>query len=148
MRFTECARWLALVPTCLVQLSASSAELAPLGAIELHRLCIGYAEDAEGIHGKACAAYIRGFIEGSALVRVDLPAPPGESFTERAFRTRLGNGNARARYCVDGSVTVAALVIQLLVQAEGSAPTESDTASDLIQATLNRFHRCRAGSGK
>jgi hypothetical protein len=93
MRVTECARWLALVPACLVQLSASSAGT-------------------------------------------------------RAFRTRLGNGNVRARYCVDGSVTVAAVVIQLLVQAESNSPTESDTASDLIQATLNRFHRCPAGSGK
>lgn len=146
MKLTTCARWLALVPAFATQMSASAAELDPLPAIELRKFCVAYGDDARGNDAQACATYLRGFIDGSPLVYVDLPSPPGESFSQRAYRTRYGDlSRVRPRYCLNGSVTIAELVIQILVQAESYPPTEGETASDLIQATLNRFHRCRSG---
>jgi hypothetical protein len=146
MKLTTCARWLALVPAFATQMSASAAELDPLPAIELRKFCVAYGDDPRGNDAQACATYLRGFIDGSSLVYVDLLSPPDESFSQRAYRTRLGNASrVRPRYCLNGSVTIAELVIQILVQAESYPPTEAETASDLIQATLNRFHRCRSG---
>jgi hypothetical protein len=124
-----------------------ASDLAPLSSAQLHAQCLAYAAAPTSTEGQLCSAYLRAFIEGSDRVQYD-PAKeqdPDESFTERALRTRYGGPTAvRPQYCVNSSVTVDDLIIQLLVQADSHLPDESRAAASLIYATLNRFHRCGA----
>jgi len=149
MRSSTRVQWLALLFLFLPHRDATSAELAPLTAAELHKLCLDYSRFPQSSTYHACEAYLRGFIEGSPYVHLQLPRSAGESFTERAFRTRYGApGRVRPRYCVNGSVTLNDLVIQVLVQAESQPPSDEKDASVLIESTLNRFHRCGSKSIK
>jgi hypothetical protein len=121
----------------------SGAELAPLSSAELHHLCLGYVQFPESEEGAFCAAYVRGFIEGSSLVVLATEPTKQETFRERALRTRLGTSSfAGPKYCVNTSVTLNDFVLQMLVQAEDKPPQEGENASELLHRTLNRFHRC------
>jgi hypothetical protein len=122
----------------------NAAELAPLSSRELHERCLEFAESPDSAGGQVCSAYLRAFVEGSQLVTIEPVTVAGESFTQRAFRTRMG-APARAlapRYCLDSSLTMNAFVIQLLVQAERATPSDATDASTLVYATLGRYHRC------
>ena len=54
---------------------ADAAELAPLSAAELHERCLGYARSAESKDGLICGTYVRGFIEGSQIVELEVVSP-------------------------------------------------------------------------
>jgi Rap1a immunity proteins len=122
-----------------------AAELAPLTSVELHELCLTYIDAPESDEGQACAAYVRGFIEGSdrVVLRSDEPAQAqGESFSERAWRTRLGIPRPDPRYCLEKTVSLQEFISQLLAQAERKPPEQDVSAQELLYATLSRFHRC------
>lgn len=121
---------------------APAGTLAPLSSLDLHQRCLGYAQSPQSEDGVVCGTYIRAFIEGSQLVQIDRVSVPGETFSQRALRTRLGSRQAAVRYCVDSSVTVDTFVLQLLVQADDTPPTQELDASALLYATLSRFHSC------
>jgi hypothetical protein len=132
-----------LAPALATQLHA--AELEPLTSVELHALCQAYVHSPESEDARACAAYVRGFIEGSDEVIVrseDAQHLPRESFSERAWRTRLGISRSEPRYCLSATVSLQELIAQLLAQAERKPPAGDVSASALIYATLSRFHRC------
>ena len=123
-----------------------AAELAPLSGVELYELCAAYVTAPESDEGQACAAYVRGFIEGSDRVVLRSAEPEetrNESFTERAWRTRLGVPRApEPRYCVEETLSLKNFVTQLLTQAERKPPAEGVSAQELLYGTLSRFHRC------
>jgi hypothetical protein len=132
-----------LAPALATQLHA--AELEQLTAVELHALCQAYVHSPESADGRACVAYVRGFIEGSDEVivrREDVQRLPRESFSERAWRTRLGISKPAPRYCLSADVSLQELVAQLLAQAERTPPAGDVSARALLYATLSRFHRC------
>lgn len=134
-------RCIALSALMLLGTQGSGAELAPLSSAELHRICLAYTRSPESAEGVRCAAYVRGFVEGSSLVVLADEPTKRETFTERAFRTRMGV-LADPKYCVNTSVTLNDFILQMLVQAEDKSPQESESASELLYRTLNRFHRC------
>lgn len=122
-----------------------AAELAPLTSVELHELCLTYIDAPESDEGQACAAYVRGFIEGSdrVVLRSDEPAQAhAESFSERAWRTRLGVPRPEPRYCLEETLSLQEFIAQLLAQAERKPPEQDVSAHELLYATLSRFHRC------
>lgn len=121
---------------------AHAGKLAPMSSLDLHRRCLGYAQSPQSEDGVICSTYIRAFIEGSQLVQIDQASMQGESFSKRALRTRLGSRQLAVQYCVEGSVTVDTFVLQLLVQADATPPKEELDASELLYATLSRFHSC------
>jgi hypothetical protein len=140
---------LALLPlilfaqACVAELHA--AELEPLTGVELLALCQAYVHSPERDDARACAAYVRGFIEGSdeVIVRADdAQQPPRESFSERAWRTRLGISAPAPRYCLSAAVSLRDLVAQLLAQAGRKLPAEDVSARALLYAALSRSHRC------
>ncbi|HET9447923.1 MAG TPA: hypothetical protein VFO35_16785, partial [Steroidobacteraceae bacterium] len=58
-----------------------AAELEPVTGAELLALCRAYVHSPESADARACAAYVRGFIEGSdeVIVRADdAQQPPRE----------------------------------------------------------------------
>lgn len=135
--------FLLLVPALERELQA--AELEQLTSVQLHALCQAYVRAPESEDARACAAYVRGFIEGSAevIVRSDSAQQlPRESFSERAWRTRLGVSKTAPRYCLSTAVSLQELIAQLLAQAERTPPADDASASVLLYATLSRFHRC------
>ena len=125
---------------------ASAGELAPLSAVELHQRCLRYVEDPQRTDGRSCAAYVRGFVEGSPLVQVRSPDSAQawrESFSDRAFRTRLGaRPLEKPRYCVNSTVTLPQFVGQMLRELEEQPLALDASASDVLLRTLERSYRC------
>jgi hypothetical protein len=124
---------------------ADAAELAPLTSMELHELCLAYVHAPQSEEARACAAYVRGFIEGSdqVVLRNDATEEARrESFSERAWRTRLGTATPKPQYCLDESLPLRDFITQMLQQAEREPPMEDVSAEALLYGTLSRFHRC------
>jgi hypothetical protein len=132
--------WLTVAPF-LARVDA--AELAPLTSMELHELCLAYIRAPESEEAQACAAYVRGFIEGSeqVVLRNNDEVRP-ESFSERAWRTRLGATPQKPRYCLKARLPLREFITQMLKQAERKPPTEDSSADALLYGTLSRLHRC------
>jgi hypothetical protein len=142
--------WIGAVMVLCSRLLASdtpAGELAPLSAIELQQRCRAYLEDAQSADGRSCSAYIRGFLEGSLLVRVSDPNDgqrSRESFSERAYRTRLGIRRTQPPlYCVDSTVSLSQFVTRVLDEAAVHPPGPETSASEVLIRTLGRSYRCR-----
>jgi hypothetical protein len=136
-----------LLLASILTMRHAGADLAPLTSIELHKLCLAYIRAPDSDDAHACAAYVRGFIEGSdkVLLRADeTKVSRRESFSDRAWRTRLGIGAPpRPEYCLDDTATLQKIVRQLVLHAETAPSKEDVSASALLYGTLSRFHRCR-----
>ncbi len=137
---------LLLLASILVMRHAA-ADLAPLTSIELHELCRAYVHARQSADAHRCAAYVRGFVEGSGRILLrpdDAKVTRRESFSERAWRTRLGiRALSRPEYCLDDKVSLQELIAQVLSQAERTPAKEDVSASALLYGTLSRFHKCR-----
>lgn len=123
----------------------AAAELAPLTSVQLHELCLAYVEAPESENAKACAAYVRGFIEGSdriVLLSDDPAQAHEETFSERAWRTRLGMRSPKPRYCLKEALSMEEFITQLLMHAEHKPPEQDTSAHELLYGALSRFHRC------
>lgn len=134
-----------LILTAPLVVRIAVAELAPLTSLELHELCLAFVEAPESEDAKACAAYVRGFIEGSDRVVLlsDDPAHANEeTFSERAWRTRLGIRSPKPRYCLEEALSMEELITQLLMHAERKPPRRDASAHELLYGALSRFHRC------
>ncbi len=141
--------WIAVVLVLCSRMGSPSAragDLAPLSAVELQQHCLAYLENAQSTDGRSCSAYIRGFVEGSSLVRVRDPEgaqQPGESFSERAFRTRLGiRRTPPPLYCVDSAMSLPEFVARMLDEVAEHRPRPEATASEVLLRTLGRSYRC------
>src|SRR5690554_5766013 len=109
-------------------------ELQPLSSIDLHERCLAYRDAPDSEAGKACTAYVRGFIEGSPeIVIAEVHrTEQDESFTDRAWRTRLGHVRGEPRYCIGADTSLADIIEQLLRHAETKPPSEELSASGLL----------------
>lgn len=128
-----------------IPLAAGATDLAPLRAAELLERCRTYLDSPRSAGGRACAAYVRGYVAGSdqVIVREDPGGNRGESFTKRALRTRLGRPLAREpQYCIDSGTSLRGFIEQLVAYAESQPADEDAGASALLIGTLERFHRC------
>jgi hypothetical protein len=119
------------------------AEITPLSALELYSSCLAYRQDPDGAGGRACAAYLLGFLDGSNGVRRgDAPRADGGSFRERALRTRAGSRHSSLmRHCLDASVSLEQLIGELL--ARRVADAERTPASTAVDRSLRSFGGCR-----
>ena len=120
-----------------------------VGALELvssaqiAERCRAYLKDADSEEGRFCAAYVRGFIDGSHIVVLKPPPDATESFAQRAARTRLGRPLiVRPEYCIDRSSGLTRLVEQIVAVADERPPREDVDAAALLYATFARFHKC------
>lgn len=131
-----------LLAMVLVLVSPSARSLEQVSGVQLTERCRVSMEDWHGPDGRFCDAYLRGFVDGSPLVATQ-KARPGESFTQRAFRTRLGRPvSARPKYCIASETTIQDLVVQLLTQAREAPPRSDTDANVLIYSMLARYHPC------
>jgi hypothetical protein len=101
----------ALLPPLLFPAQPASALW--LSASELASHCDALLNDGEAAEATLCAAFIDGFLAGAAVAEesaaraaVGPTLPSGDSFSDRAVRTRVGSRLRRVvlpdlRYCVD-----------------------------------------------
>jgi hypothetical protein len=123
--------------------SATAEGLRPMTARELQNVCAQFGQPTAIADSHVCGAYVRGFIEGSSAVIIQDASPASETFSQRALRTRLeGSKRWEPRYCLDTPTTLDALILQILVQADANPPGADQTAGELIEATLDRYHKC------
>jgi Rap1a immunity proteins len=137
---------IALVILCAQHTSPLSAtDLLPLSSVELHEQCLLFSESPQSEEGRACAAYVRGFIEGSdriVLRESDPGVQQSESFSERALRTRLGRISPKSEYCLQSALSLQEFIAHMLAYAEDHPPASDVSASALLYGTLHRFYRC------
>lgn len=124
---------------------ASAADLEPMSGAELRQRCLAYIASPQSATGQACSGYVRGFIEGSTVTQVGVSTSGGESFTDRALRTRLGmRADPQPTYCVDATVSLSHLISQILRLLDEQPNLIESNARDVLHQVLQRFHRCRA----
>jgi hypothetical protein len=130
----------------LATFSLFAADLAPLSAIELHERCRAYVDEPDSAKGRSCAAFVRGFIEGSPEIHYCANAwekEQKESFSDRALRTRLGvRPHATPLYCLDSSVSLQNFIASIVSYIDEHPSPEGLTASDVLYGTLRRSYRC------
>jgi hypothetical protein len=138
--------------------SISAAAVEALSTEELISHCTVYERDSQGEDGIFCVRYIQGFIDGAIVTdervtyNVAAEFDEDESFSERAFRTRLGRSMERfgpsfyAEFCLGEPVplkSVVELVIADLLSLDETA--ERELARDVVYATLRREFPCSPG---
>ena len=144
----------------LVAFSAAAIDAHAVEALSTEELishCAVYEEDPDGEDGIFCVRYIQGFIDGAVVTdeRVTYNVADeydrGETFTERAIRTRLGSRIDRygpsyyAEFCLGEPLPlaeVARVVIADLLALEDLEGLE--LARDVVYATLRREYPCAA----
>lgn len=140
-RSREIAAWTAAVLSATLPVDVDAFDL--VSSARIAEQCRSYLKDPDSEDGRYCAAYVRGFIDGSAIVVVQTPAGASESFGQRAARTRLGRPLiARPEYCIDSSIGLTRLVEQIVAVADERPPREDVDAAVLLYATFARFHKC------
>jgi hypothetical protein len=138
---------LAAAAVALALTNPSAVAFEQVSSAELAERCRAYLLDADSGDGRFCAAYVRGFIDGSPdvmlLASPDEAAHSRESFAQRAARTRLGRPTSRRpEYCIDSSLGMTRLVEQIVAVADEHPPRDDVDAGALLRAMLVRFHRC------
>ena len=138
-----------LVP---VALAAAPASATWLSGAELERHCDAYLDDAEGDGAAACIAFVQGFLSGAEAISktaglVESQASSSESFAERAARTRVGSRlrNMRAErnaYCLDDSVSPAAVIEIVVGDLSGRAASDDVPAEHIVHRALVENFPC------
>lgn len=117
------------------------AELAPISAAELYSSCLAHRDDPASAGGRACAGYLRGFLDGARVVAT-AEASSRESFGERALRTRAGSRHATlVRQCLDASASLDQLVDELL--ARRVADPAGTSAATAVRHGIRSLRDCR-----
>jgi hypothetical protein len=116
------------------------AQIASLTAAELYSACLAYREDPNTADGRACASYVRGFLD--AATQSNGAVSSAEAFRERAVRTRVGARRASfVRYCLDESVSLEQ-VVGVLMERRVADP-QGTSAAVAVHGTLRRLDACR-----
>jgi len=125
---------------------ASATDLKPVSGAELRQQCLAHATSPQSAKGQACSGYVRGFIEGSAAIQTGRndPGSDDESFSDRAFRTRLGvRPDPPPAYCLEATVSLSQLISQIIRLLDDQPSLLESNARDVLHRMLQRSHRCR-----
>lgn len=132
-----------LVAGSLATPATGSAEIRSLSASDLHSICLAYRDRPESPGGIACASYLQGLLEASSrFVVISDAQPQGESFRQRALRTRAGSRQLRVspRRCLAMPVSIQGLVDALL--ANRGANLEDTSAVTTVYSVLQHSSNC------
>lgn len=146
-------RVISLVASLLLISSFSAKALPTLTVEDLTQIC-GLQATGESLD--SCDLYVQAFIDGAiatdprVAMRVTLELERQESFTDRAFRTRLGQRMDRlgpsflAGFCVGEPVPVQQLseLIREELQSAAGGARVNDSARELVYNVLAREFPC------
>ncbi|MEM6580639.1 MAG: Rap1a/Tai family immunity protein [Pseudomonadota bacterium] len=142
----------------LSSLSVSAMAMEAMSARELASLCKSLNRVPAGVDAQYCIRYIQGFIDGAAATDVSVmleeqPATStGETFTERAMRTRAlsrteSNRAAQlAGFCLGEQTALATIVTTVAadLQAMDPSSTEDTNARDAVYRSLKQHYPCNS----
>ena len=124
---------------CATSLAAMSATRTT-GA-QLLESCRAYRQEPRTGQGVFCAAYIRGFLDAASM----LDGRVGTDVERRAGKGPQGIASDEHRpYCIDESVPIDHIVVQLLEYATERSDADKLDASELLDATLRKMYGCRS----
>lgn len=124
---------------------------AAVGQVEpaavLVERCRGFSDDRESVAARLCDSYIRGYLAGArstGSLNLTSEKGPQETFSERAWRTRLGRAtrSPRPQYCLPDGTSMHKLVEQLIAYADARASLESMSAQHLLDWMLRAAYPC------
>lgn len=122
---------------CATSLLAVSATRTT-GA-QLLESCRAYRQEPRTGQGVFCAAYIRGFLDGASMLGGRL----GTDAERRAGTGPQGTASDKPQpYCIDESVPIDHIVVQLLEYATERSDADKLDASELLDATLRKMYEC------
>jgi len=143
----------AIAAASLLLASPAADALPTLTVAELAKICSSQTSSEEP---DGCSLYTQGFVDGAiatdprVAVRITEEIEERESFTDRAFRTRLGQRLDRlgpsylAGFCIGQPISAQAL--SALVKTElalvRNRATDTDPARELIYRVLTREFPC------
>lgn len=135
----------AAVTFALAVAPQASLTETPLSGVQLRENCLGYEEEPRSSAGLACAAYVRGFLDGAAAldgrVRTGTLPEPSSKTPQRPADPAAVPRRSRT-YCVDSSITIDRIISEILQYTSERAPDGRTTAGELLDAVLKRFHAC------
>jgi hypothetical protein len=155
---TNRATWYGVGILMMSMATSNAFAVESLSTEELKEHCVVYEEEPEGIDGIFCVRYIQGFIDGAIATdervtyNVAAEYEGGETFKQRAVRTRLGTRIARygssyyAEFCLGEPVPLAdvvRVVVTDLLQIDSFAGRE--LAREVVYQTLRSEYPCEAG---
>lgn len=128
-----------------------------LTAEELASHCVAFPDDKEeGPDWQWCVRYIQGFIDGAIAtdirVMLNLEAESeGESFSERAIRTRVIDRNSLTRaagyaeFCLGDPLPLAEVVQKVVddLSERMKSMDSAGTARDVVYEALRRHYPCK-----
>ena len=128
---------LAAMILCTTPLALMSA--SPVSGAQLLESCRAYRQEPRTGPGVFCAAYIRGFLDGASILDGHL----GTEAERRAGKGPQGAvGDGHQPYCIDESVAIDHIVVQLLEYATEHSDADRLEASELLDATLRKMYGC------
>ena len=154
-RFTAMSLVL-LVSLMLMPFRADAIET--LSTEELTEHCEYFADEPDSKDGIFCVRYIQGFIDGAVAtdervtrnVAAEIEEGSGESFSQRALRTRIGSRLDRygpsvyAEFCLGAPVPLAEVVEKVVVELhDNNLVSEYPSARELVYHTLRTEYPCQ-----
>lgn len=128
---------LAAMILCTTPVALMSA--TPVSGAQLLESCRAYRQEPRTEPGVFCAAYIRGFLDGANM-------RDGRFHTDTERRAGKGPqgtvSDEHQPYCIDESVAIDHIVVQLLEYASERADADRLEASELLDATLRKMYGC------
>jgi hypothetical protein len=122
--------------------AADDGQIVP-SALLVER-CRAYSHARASVPAQLCDAYLRGFLAGARTAGW-LRAAPGEvtqeTFSERAFRTRLPR-TPRPQSCLPDGTAMSELITQLLVFADAHPGLADTDARKLLETMLRSDYPC------
>lgn len=158
MKFRTLARYTVFSTTLLFggTFSPLAAAVEVLPAKELAAHCALLESNPDGVDGQYCIRYIQGFIDGAiatdarVMLNAALEAAEGETFLERAKRTRLPGGVDRARaarlagFCLGDPLPlrdIVDVVVADLSALEGES-AQNEPAMEVVYRSLVQHYPC------
>jgi hypothetical protein len=143
----------------LLLLCNEAGSVEPLSTPELAEHCAFYYEDRDGKDAIFCVRYVQGFIDGAVatdarvLENVAVEFDEGETFSERAIRSRIGSRINRrgptvyADFCLGEPDSLEAVVKKVVDDLANRKVLDEDLlARDAVFSTLRREYPCKPDS--
>ena len=138
----------------LLLFSPLAMAVESLSASQLNEYCEAFAESPEAVLAQKCAAYVGGFLDGAVAtdervaVNVAAEIEDGESFSERAIRTRV-YGRLRdfgpsvyAEFCVGDPVPIADVVGHVIEELNARESLDNIAARSIVYASVKKHYPC------
>ncbi len=124
-----------------------------LSAQELESHCKVLPEENESADAQYCIRYIQGFIDGAVatdvrvMLNLEAELSGKETFSERAYRTRVGDikrANKYAEFCLGDPVPLLEVVEKIVSDLSNSEDLMPDTAArEFVYAALRKHYPCK-----